>query len=64
MIYFSYALLGRSIIPYIILSYIWLILFYPNMKMKDISINKKEGGKQYIFESNVVSGDNGEIRAI
>ena len=54
MIYFSYALLGNSKIPYFILFYIWSILFYPNMKMKDVRALKKIGGKEYIKNSNLL----------
>jgi len=54
MIYLSYAMLGNSKIPYFILSYIWSILFIPNMLSKDKSIIKKEGGKEYIKNSNLL----------
>ena len=54
MIYLTYAIMGKSKIPYFILAYIWSILFYPNMRMKDFSIEKKEGGKKYIKDSNLL----------
>ena len=54
MIYLTYAMMGNSKIPYYILGYIWSILFFPNMYAKDKSILKKEGGKQYITQSNLL----------
>lgn len=54
MVYLSYALIGTSKIPYFILLYIWSILFYPNMKMKDKSILNKENGKKYIEHTNLL----------
>ena len=54
MIYSSYAMLGKSKIPYYILFYIWSILFIPNMLSKDQSILRKEGGKEYIKMSNLL----------
>ncbi len=51
MIYFSYALLSRNIKSYFILSYIWILVFIPNMINKDNSIKRKYGGLQYISNS-------------
>ena len=54
MIYGTYAFMGVSFLPYIILMYIWSILFYPNMKLKENSIKKKNGGDEYIKSSNLL----------
>ncbi len=54
IIYLTYALLGNSIIPYLVLLYVWCGLFYINMKMKDRSIKRKEGGLQYMRTSNML----------
>ena len=54
MIYFTYALIGVSYVPYFILLFIWSILFFPNMINKDIRIAKKTGGKKYINSSNLL----------
>jgi len=54
MIYLTYAMMGNSKIPYYILAYVWSILFFPNMIAKDNRLIKKEGGEQYISESNLL----------
>lgn len=54
MIYLTYAMMGNSKIPYYVLAYIWSILFIPNMLDKDDRIAKKDGGEQYISESNLL----------
>lgn len=63
MIYFPYALLGNSIWPYIILFVYWTTVFYQNMKKKDMSIKAKEGGLEYIKNTNLLLpyGDEEEI---
>lgn len=55
MIYFTYALVGTSYIPYLILSFIWSVLFYPNMVMKDERILKKKEGYKYIEKTSMLN---------
>lgn len=54
MIYFSYALLSRRKESFLILSYIWSLLFIPNMMNKDNRILKKDGGPEYIKNSSML----------
>ena len=54
MIYFSYALLSRRKESFLILTYIWSLLFIPNMLNKDKRILKKDGGQEYIKNSNML----------
>lgn len=54
IIYLSYAMMGNSKIPYFILAYIWSLLFFPNMYMKDKSLINKPGGEKYIKNSNLL----------
>tara|TARA_X000001036_G_C20559902_1_gene757980 strand:+ start:408 stop:1085 length:678 start_codon:yes stop_codon:yes gene_type:complete len=54
MIYFSYACLGESWVPYFILFYIWTFLFLPNMLYKDSRMINKPGGKEYYKHSNLL----------
>mmetsp|Transcript_34072 Transcript_34072/g.55544 ORF Transcript_34072/g.55544 Transcript_34072/m.55544 type:complete len:284 (-) Transcript_34072:134-985(-) len=54
MIYATYAVLGTSMIPYFILSYVWLLIFVPNMLVKDLSIAVKPGGAAYIRNSSLL----------
>lgn len=55
MIYFTYALVGTSYIPYLILSVIWSVLFYPNMVMKDKRILEKKNGYDYIDSTSMLN---------
>jgi len=55
MIYGTYALVGTSYIPYLILSVIWSVLFYPNMVMKDNRILEKEKGHDYIEQTSMIN---------
>ena len=54
MIYLTYALLGVSATPYYILVYIWGLLFHTNMRIKDVRIQKKDGGKEYLANSSLL----------
>jgi len=55
IIYFTYALLGESKIPYFILLYIWSFLFYPNMQRKDWCIKNKYKGHEYIKRTSLLN---------
>jgi steroid 5-alpha reductase family enzyme len=47
MVYASYALLVRHWIPWVILAWVWLFLFLPNMLMTDASLSRHEGWEAY-----------------
>jgi protein-S-isoprenylcysteine O-methyltransferase Ste14 len=66
MIYFPYALLGNSMWPYVILFCYWYSVFYRNMIKNDMSIKAKEGGLEYIKNTNMLLpyGDEGEIKKL
>ena len=66
MIYFPYALLGNSMWPYMILFSYWYSVFYRNMIKNDMSIKAKEGGLEYIKNTNLLLpyGDEGEIKKL
>ena len=54
MIYLTYAFLGNSLIPYLILITIWSTLFYTNIMNKEIRIKNKIGGHDYIRNSSIL----------
>lgn len=64
LIYFPYVLLGNSIAPYLFLFVVWTVHFYQNMINKDFSLKGKEGGLEYIKNTNLLLpfGDELELR--
>ena len=54
ILYFSYALLGTSYIPFCILFMVWFGIFYSSMLLKDKSLKQKEGGLEYIKNSSLL----------
>ena len=66
LIYFPYALLGNAVFPYLFLIFTWCSYFYFNMVKKDIKIKKKEGGLEYIKNTNLLLpfSDEMEIKKI
>eukprot|EP00455_Lapot_gusevi_P053360 TRINITY_DN830_c0_g1_i1.p1 TRINITY_DN830_c0_g1~~TRINITY_DN830_c0_g1_i1.p1 ORF type:complete len:264 (+),score=87.75 TRINITY_DN830_c0_g1_i1:52-792(+) len=51
MLYSTYAILAQHIVPWIVLTYVWILLFLTNMVYKDISLSKKEGWAKYKAQS-------------
>lgn len=47
MIYGSYALLVRHWIPWVILAWVWLVVFLPQMLMTDASLSRHPGWESY-----------------
>jgi len=47
MIYGSYALLVRHWIPWVLLAWVWLSVFLPNMLMTDASLSRHPGWEGY-----------------
>jgi protein-S-isoprenylcysteine O-methyltransferase Ste14 len=47
MIYGAYAALARHWLPWAILAFVWIVLFLPNMLMKDQSLSRHPGWAAY-----------------
>lgn len=47
MVYGSFALLVRHWLPWVVLAAIWLLVFWPNMAMKEHSMSRYEGWPAY-----------------
>eukprot|EP01029_Cantina_marsupialis_P029218 TRINITY_DN779960_c0_g1_i1.p1 TRINITY_DN779960_c0_g1~~TRINITY_DN779960_c0_g1_i1.p1 ORF type:complete len:233 (-),score=42.89 TRINITY_DN779960_c0_g1_i1:129-827(-) len=54
MIYGTYAVIAQHFLPWIVLAGMWGVVFTTNMWKKDLSIAKKEGGKEYMERSGLV----------
>eukprot|EP00743_Colponemidia_sp_Colp-15_P001745 GILK01001905.1.p1 GENE.GILK01001905.1~~GILK01001905.1.p1 ORF type:complete len:280 (-),score=37.02 GILK01001905.1:117-956(-) len=51
MLYSAYALLAGHWLPWFVYAYVWGLLFWNNMAVKDASLKRKDGWKEYSARS-------------
>lgn len=51
LLYLSFAIVTEIYISYMILIFIWLVVFLPNMLVKDFRLAKKDGFNEYKYKS-------------
>jgi hypothetical protein len=55
MIYLSFALICKSALGYAILFFIWIVVFIPNLMVKDHRLSKKAGFQEYKNRTRIIS---------